>query len=154
MATLGVMGRSTILSKILLCTAVAIAGLVAGRLSVERPSEQVISAPRRNLADPEKKIIAAALGKTSPDVTVASITWPQLILASREGISDYCGIVRGPLGSIAFYTQLIFAHADPRGGLGHVNFAIVATPDDLQARYVVGTACLRYGYGTLSPPAP
>ena len=154
MATLDAARRNATFSKIILCAAVASAGLIAGRLSIERPLEQTVSAPRRDLTDAEKKIIFAAIAGKLPGVTIATVAWPRMVLLNREGISDYCATVKKSESTIPFYAQLVFSQADPRQSLNRVNFAIIAAPDDPQARYVVGTACLRYGYGTLLPVAP
>lgn len=154
MATLGVSGRSAIFPKLLLCLAVGVAGLIAGRLSLERPSEKALAAPRRDLTDAEKKTILAALTATSMDPTPAGVDWPALILLSRDGTSDYCGTFGDGKDKIAFYAQLAFPNADPRESLSRVAFIAVAMPEDLRPRHVVGTVCLRYGYGPITPAAP
>jgi len=153
MATLGVPGRSAIFTKLLLCVAVGTAGAIAGRLSIERPSDQASVAPCRDLTDAEKRIIAATIAGNARDVTVANVVWPPLILISREGISDYCAAVEEPKGNVAFYAQLVFPRNDPRASLDHVNLLVVAARDDPHARYVVGTACVHYGYGAAVTPA-
>ncbi len=153
MATLGDRGRSAALPKILLCIAVASAGLIAGRLSIERPSPQATAASRRDMTEPEKNIIVAALAKQLSGATLTTVNWAPLILTSREGITDYCGSVKQPKSNVAFYAQFRFPHADPHEKLDDVNFVIVAAPGDPETRYVVGTACLRYGYGALIPAA-
>lgn len=153
MATLGVPGRSAIFTKLLLCVAVGTAGLIAGRLSIERPSDEAIVAPCRDLTAAEKKIIAATVAGNTRDVTVANVGWAPLILTSREGITDYCAAVEEPKGNLAFYAQLVFRRHDPRQALDHVNLLVVAARDDPHARYIVGTACVHYGYGTVTPAA-
>jgi hypothetical protein len=140
MATLGVPGRSAIFTKLLLCVAVGTAGAIAGRLSIERPSDQATIAPCRDLTDAEKRIIAATVAGNATDVTIANVVWPPLILMSREG-------------NVAFYAQLVFPRNDPRASLDHVNLLVVAAHDDPHARYVVGTACAHYGYGAVTPAA-
>ncbi len=154
MATPSAPGRSATFSKILVCLTVAAAGLIAGRLSIERPSEDAVAAARRDLSGAEKTIILAAVIGKLPAATIATVDWPLLVLTSREGVSDYCGTAREPGAAVAFYAQLVFPQADPRKSLTGVNFTIVAVPDDPQARYVVGAACLRYGYGAFMPAAP
>ncbi len=145
MTTLAASVRRDTRFKILICTLIAGAGLIAGRLAIVAPSQQAIAAPRRALATPERNIIAAAIAQTLNNATAATITWPPLILTSREGISDYCATVKEPGRDIGFYAQLIFPHENPREKLNRVNFAIIAVADDLEARYLVGVACLRYG---------
>ncbi|MEJ0052590.1 MAG: hypothetical protein WDN02_15545 [Methylovirgula sp.] len=154
MAALAAPGCSPTRFKILVCVLVASAGLIAGRLSFVEPSQHAITAQRRTLATPEKNIIVAAIAQTLKDATVATIAWPPLILTSREGISDYCAIVKEADRDVGFYAQLIFPHVDPSEKLSQVNFAIIAVADDLEARYLVSVACLRYGYGAIMPTAP
>ncbi len=154
MATLAASARRDTRFKILICALVAIAGLIAGRLSIVEPSRQAVAAPRRLLATPEKDIIVAAIAQTLKDATAATIAWPPLILTSREGVSDYCATIKEPDRNVGFYAQLIFPHADPHEKLSQGNFAIVAIADDLEAQYLVGVACLRFGYGAITPTAP
>ncbi len=154
MATLAAPGRRATRFKILVCVFIVSAGLIAGRLSLMEPSQQAITAPRRALAASERNVIVAAIAQTLKDATAATIAWPSLILTSREGISDYCATVKEPDRDVGFYAQLIFPHADPREKLNQVNFAIIAVTDDLEARYLVSVACLRYGYGAIMRTAP
>ena len=154
MNTLAASGRRATRFKILVCALVASAGLIAGRLSFVEPSQQATIAPRRILTTPEKNIIVAAITQTLKDATAATITWPPLILTSREGVSDYCATVKEPHRDVGFYAQLIFPHTDPHEKLNQVNFAIIAVADDLEAGYLVSVACLRYGYGAIMPTAP
>jgi hypothetical protein len=154
MDTLAASGRRATRLKIVVCALVASAGLIAGRLSFVQPSQQASVAPRRTLVAQEKNVIVAAITETLKDATAATITWPPLILTSREGISDYCATIKEPNRDVGFYAQLIFPHADPHEKLSQVNFAIIAVADDLEARYLVGVACLRYGYGAIMPTAP
>jgi hypothetical protein len=154
MNTLAASGRRATRFKILVCALVASAGLIAGRLSFVKPSQQAVTAQHRALATTEKNIIVAAITQTLKDATVATIAWPPLILTSREGVSDYCATVREPDRDVDFYAQLIFPHADPHEKLSQVNFAIIAVANDLEARYLVSVACLRYGYGAITRTTP
>ncbi len=154
MATLAASARRDTRFKILICILVAGAGLIAGRLAIVAPSQQAIAAPHRALAMPERNIIGAAIAQILDNATEATINWPPLILTSREGISDYCATVKEAGRDTGFYAQLIFPHEDPREKLNRVNFAIIAVADDLEARYLVNVACLRYGYGAITQTAP
>jgi hypothetical protein len=154
MAILATSERRVPRFRILVCAAVATAGLIAGSLSRDETSPEAPTASHRLLAGEERNIIVATIAQTLGDATVATIVWPPLILTSREGISDYCGTVREPNHDVGFYAQLIFPHADPREKLSRVNFAITAVTDNLDARYLVGVACLRYGYGAITRTMP
>jgi hypothetical protein len=154
MATFAASGRRAARFKILVCVVVASAGLIAGRLSLVDPSQPATASPRRTLAAPEKSIIVAAVAETLKDVTTATISWQPLILTSREGVSDYCAEIREPDRDIGFYAQLIFPHSDPHEPLSRVNFAIEAVADNLEARYLVGVACNRYGYSAVKQAIP
>jgi hypothetical protein len=154
MAAFGRTGRGSIFSKILVCLAVLIAGTIAGRMSIERPSGQTAIAARRNLTDAEKETIVSAIKQQMNDVTLTTVTWPPLILLSRAGITDYCGAVKTLERTLGFYAQLIFPQADPRNKLSRVSFTIIAMPDSPDGNYVVGTACLRYGYGSVAATTP
>lgn len=154
MAMLATSGRRPVHFKILACALVVTAGLITGRLSRDEQSLEVADTSHRVLALEERNIIVAAIAQTLRDATVATIVWPPLILTSREGVSDYCGTVKEPDHAVGFYAQLIFPHSDPREKLSRVNFAITAVANNLDAHYLVGVACLRYGYGAMMSKVP
>ena len=154
MDTLAASRRRATRLKILVCALVASAGLIAGRFSFVKPSQQATIAPHRILTTPERNVIVTAIAQTLKDATAATIAWPPLILTSREGVSDYCATIKGPDRDVGFYAQLVFPHADPHEKLSQVNFAIIAVAGDLEARYLVSVACLRYGYGAITPTTP
>lgn len=149
MTTFGATGRGSVFWKVLFCVAVLAAGVIAGRLAIEHPSRETISAARRYLSETEKEAILSSIQQQLKDVALANVTWPPLILLSRAGITDYCGVMTVLERRFEFYAQLVFPRADPRGKLSRVAFAVIAMPGDPQARYVVSTACLRYGYGSI-----
>jgi len=154
MATFSATGRGSIFPKILVCFAILVAGTIAGRLSIDRPSTEAAAAARRDLTDAEKQVVVAAIKQQLKDVTLASVTWSPLILLSRTGVTDYCGVIKNLEQTFGFYAQLIFPHGNPREKLSRVSFTIIAAPDDPEAKYIVGTACLRDGYGPISAAAP
>lgn len=154
MAAFDATGCGAVFLKILVVFAVLIAGTLAGRLSIERPAEETIAAARRDLTAAEKQLIAGVIRQQLNDATLSIGTWPPLILLNRAGITDYCGVITALASTFGFYAQLVFPRHDPREKLRRVNLAVVATPDDIEARNIVNTACLRYGYSANMPATP
>lgn len=154
MATFDVTGRGAVFLKIIAVFTVLVAGTFAGWLSIERPAKETATAARRDLTDAEKQLIVSVIRQQLNDATLTIVIWPPLIQLNRAGVTDYCGVINDLARTFDFYAQLVFPQNDPREKLGRVNFAVVAIPDDIEAKNIVSTACLRYGYSANMPAMP
>lgn len=76
------------------------------------PTQQVLSAPRRDLTAAEKTAIASVISRNLKDPKAAKFLWMPVVLSERDTITDYCGLVNGKnsyggyTGFVRFYAQL------------------------------------------------
>jgi hypothetical protein len=152
MIAFGVFEARPIARKIFLCSMIAAAGIIAGRLSIIKPAPGVQSAARRVLTQAEKDTVSRVISSRLKD-SGAKFIWAPLVVLDRGGFTDYCGLIDskelpgGRNGFTKFYLQLRFEHADPRGKLDQVCLCAIANPLDSSSDEAVDSLCRRYGYG-------
>src|ERR1700738_5516286 len=78
-----------------ICCAFALTTLLAGCSGLSQPTAQVIAAPKRELTPSEKLSFAPVLAAGLEEPSGAQFKWMPVILAERDGITDYCGLVNG-----------------------------------------------------------
>lgn len=139
--------------RIRVIAALAAATTLTGCLPSE-PTPEIAAAQRRELTAAEKAAIGRAVALTMKDPDAAEFIWAPFVIAKREGISDYCGLVNGKnayggyVGYQRFYSQLQF---DGSGKLINVFPRGIANGADENGSMEVERAlCSRYGYGDLA----
>jgi hypothetical protein len=91
---------------------VAISIAVSSCTGLNQPTEQVLAAPKRDLTPLEKTSLTRVLAQSLKDPDAAKFKWMPVVLAERDGITDYCGLVNGKnsyggyTGFVRFYAQL------------------------------------------------
>ena len=109
--------------------------------------EQLAASPRRELSPVEKKALAVTLSQTLKDPAAAQFKWLPAVIAPREGVNDYCGLVNGRnsyggyTGFQKFYAQL---YPDDKGQFGRGLIRAVASDEVLTV--AVDGQCEKYGY--------
>jgi hypothetical protein len=134
--------------------AVAVIAL-AGCVSSE-PTAEAIAAPRRSLTAEEKAMISHAVAFKLKDPDAAKFLWTPLVVHTREGVTDYCGLVNGKnsyggyVGFDKYYVQLGYNDA---GKLAVVDVRWIANGADDVSQNVADNICSHDGYGNLSNAA-
>ncbi len=95
-----------------ICCAFVLTTLLAGCSGLNQPTVTVMPAPKRELSAAEKLFFAPVLSAGLKDPSAAQFKWMPVILAERDGITDYCGLVNGKnsyggyTGFVRFYAHL------------------------------------------------
>ena len=115
---------------------------LSGCIKDKSTAEAFAKAQRRNLTPAEKTALAKALSQALKDPRSAQFKWMPVILITRNGIIDYCGLVnsRGYVGP--FYAQLV------AGGPTLSTGAIKAFDDGSTG--LATSFCNTYGYTNLA----
>jgi hypothetical protein len=117
------------------------------------PSPDVISAPRRELSQSEKSIISKSVISSLKDPEAARFKWLPLVVHSRDGVTDYCGLLNGKnsyggyTGYMPFYVQLIL---DKEGNVVSSELRAMQKNHDDISRDVARGVCGRFGYADFS----
>ena len=122
--------------------AVTLAAMTLSGCSKDRSAAEAFAqAQRRNLTPAEKTALAKALSQTLKDPRSAQFKWMPVILITRKGIIDYCGLVnsRGYVGP--FYAQLMAGATLSTGAIK----AIDDGSPELATKF-----CNMYGYTNLT----
>ena len=122
--------------------AITLAALTLSGCIKDSTAEALAKAQRRNLTPAEKTALAKALSQGLKDPRSAQFKWMPVILITRNGIIDYCGLVnsRGYVGP--FYAQLV------AGGSTLSSGAIKAMDDGSPG--LATSFCNTYGYTNLA----
>jgi hypothetical protein len=94
-----------------LCTAALGVGLMVGGCATTGPSPDEL-AKARELTAPEKAALGRIIAASLKDPGAAQFRWMPIIDRTRDGITDYCGLVNsknsfgGYSGFVRFYVQL------------------------------------------------
>jgi len=122
--------------------ALTLAALMLSGCIKDKSAEAFATARRRNLTPAEKTALAKALSQALKDPRSAQFKWMPVILITRNGIIDYCGLVnsRGYVGP--FYAQLV------AGGPTLSTGAIKAFDDGSTG--LATSFCKTYGYTNLA----
>lgn len=114
---------------------------LSGCIRDNSSAEAFAKAQRRNLTPAEKTALAKALSQTLKDPRSAQFKWMPVILITRNGIIDYCGLVksRGYVGP--FYAQLVAAPTLSTGAIKAINDG---SPE------LATSFCNTYGYTNLA----
>ncbi len=133
--------------------ALAMATTLTGCVTDDPPSAAVMAAPRRPLNDTEKAMIANAVSGTLKDPASAQFKWAPLVVNTRDGVTDYCGLVNaknsygGYVGYAPFYVQIVF---DEHGKIKLAELRGLTNPSDDATADIESTLCREFGYGDLS----
>src|SRR6478672_6399417 len=87
--------------------AITLAALTLSGCIKDSAAEAFAKAQRRNLRPAEKTALAKALSQGLKDPRSAQFKWMPVILITRNGIIDYCGLVNSRDYAGAFYAQLM-----------------------------------------------
>jgi hypothetical protein len=133
----------------------ALVGLVALGLSACAGANQhreTAAAPKRELTAPERTALSRVLAESLKDPDAAKFKWMPVVLAERDGVSDYCGLVNGKnsyggyTGYVHFYAQL---QKDDKGQFTRATMRAVEEPNreanPLDPRWMNGI-CEQFGY--------
>jgi hypothetical protein len=122
--------------------ALTLAALTLSGCIKDKSAEAFATAQRRNLTPAEKTALTKALSQALKDPRSAQFKWMPVILITRNGIIDYCGLVnsRGYVGP--FYAQLV------AGGPTLSTGAIKAFDDGSPG--LATSFCNTYGYTNLA----
>ncbi len=121
-----------------------------------QPNLRAAAAPRRALTADEKQAIAKAVAYKLKDPDGAKFIWAPLVVNTRDGVTDYCGLVNGKnsyggySGYDKFYVQLGYGAG---GKLAAVDVRMIAEANDDISQDATTSICIQYGYGTLSAAA-
>ena len=125
---------------------------ISGCQSVNQPTAQVISAPRRDLTSIEKAAIGQAVARKTKDPESAKFLWMPVAVTERDGITDYCGLINGKnsyggfTGYTRFYAQL---SKDDKGSFNAAELRGIEEPNrqpnPLDPRWLNGI-CEKFGY--------
>ena len=69
--------------------------MLAGCSGLNKPTAQVLAAPKRDLEPNEKLALSPLFATKLKDPTAALFKWMPVVLVEREGVTDYCGLVNG-----------------------------------------------------------
>jgi hypothetical protein len=134
----------------------ALMGLVALGVSacagVGQPVQETAVAPKRELTTPERTALSRALAASLKDPDAAKYKWMPVVLAERQGVTDYCGLVNGKnsyggyTGFVRFYAQL---QKDDKGQFTRATMRAVEEANrevnPLDPRWMNGI-CEQFGY--------
>lgn len=111
------------------------------------PPPGVDTAPRRELAQSEKGIIARAVSSSMYDPPAAVFQWPPFIVFQDQG--TYCGLVNGKNlhgGYVGFHPFLAQIHEDASDRIVAAEFRDLSSGADEYGIDYVASSCARYGY--------
>ena len=146
---------------VLLLGALALCACAASTVStVNQPTVDVSTAPRRPLTAAEKAALAPLLAQNMKDPNAAQFKWMPVIIAKRDNITDYCGLVNGKntyggyTGFLRFYA---FLTADAKGQYTRGEARAFEEPNreinPIDPRWLNGV-CEQYGYVDFSQAQP
>lgn len=105
----------------------------------------------RELSPYEKSALSKSLAQTLKDPDAVQFRWLPLIVAERDGITDYCAFVNGrnAYGAYIGFT-LFYAHLrrNDKGQFDRGEIRVMAT-DNVMIRATEG-ACAQFGYSDLT----
>ena len=87
------------------------------------PAPDVVSAPKRDLTEKEKAMIAPVVANQLKDPAAAQFRWPKLVMA--PGSAAYCGLVNGKNaygGYVGFRPFLVRVEPSADGPIKSVSF--------------------------------
>jgi hypothetical protein len=115
--------------------------LLSGCSRDKSAAEAFAKAQHRNLTPAEKTALAKSLSQTLKDPRSAQFRWMPVILITRNGIIDYCGLVnsRGYVGP--FYAQLVAGSTLSTGAIKAI---------DNGSPGLATSFCNTYGYTNLT----
>jgi hypothetical protein len=139
-----------------ICCVFALTTLLAGCSGLNQPTPEILAAPKRDLLSTEKLALAPLLAAGLKDPSAAQFKWMAVVLAEREDITDYCGLVNGknsyggPTGFVRFYAQL---SKDDKGQFTKATMRSIEQPgreiNPLDPRWLNGI-CEKFGYDDFS----
>jgi hypothetical protein len=134
----------------------ALAATLAGCSGLNQPTEQILAAQKRELVLSEKLALAPLLAAGLKDPNAAQFKWMPVVLAERDGNTDYCGLVNGRnsyggyAGFVRYYAQL---KKDDKGQFTRATHREVEPPNreinPLDPRWLNGI-CEKFGYDDFS----
>ncbi len=128
-------------AALVLATCAALGGCI------ETPTPEVMNAPRRELGQSEKAIIAHAVSMTLKDPDAAKFLWVPIIGAS--GSAAYCGVVNGKNsygGYIGYHPFLVRVTPDALQPVTAASLIVLSSGPDEYGMDPTAGSCSHFGY--------
>jgi hypothetical protein len=125
-----------------------LSGCESNLLLPMEPTPESVTAPRRALTEAEKETISDAVSLEIKDARPPDFVWPQLVVRTHDGVTDYCGVVKtigfaGRVEDNKYYAQIRF---DGSGKIEKVDVKSVVKDKGNNIPTTVDSLCMLDGY--------
>jgi hypothetical protein len=139
---------------IVLAAAFPLAGCESNLLLPMEPTAESAAASRRALTEAEKLAISDAVSLDVKDARPQDFVWPPLVVGTRGGVGDYCGVVRttGEAGRIEYHKYHAQIRFDGSGKIAKVDLQAVVKDKGDNVPTRVDSVCMQDGYSVFPVP--